>query len=234
MGKKPTNTASWRTLMRRAEGATPAEAKKLRDRAAKMRRVERAAAKKPATTGKVRKVARKSRIKPTKADVAAAQRVANGIAKQVLENTKAEARRFDAAEPIQTSIIDNWKESEAKRRADDAIAAHVRAILVEARKKKFDPEHAIAQRIGNIIGVARYEGQQEADQQHMKAMRNTHRAHTAHVVRGFLSQIVNAQQKYRDGVPGMSLSAYTVVQIAEALQAAGWSPAAAPVDFFET
>lgn len=242
MGKKPTKTASWRTLMRRAEDVnSTAEAKRLRSRAAAMRREERAQAKKgPPSAGKVRKVARKLRVKPSKADVAEAQKLANGMAKQMLRNavnTAMEGKREAGYMPPSDAIpngTNSRSTPDANMSTESTLMTHARAIVTEARTKKVDPINAIMTRLTSLTGIARYEGQRAADDEHMRAMRRMQRHHTAQVVRGFLSQVENAEQRYRDGIPTMSVSGATVAKIVDVLHAHGWTSRITPDDFIES
>lgn len=229
MGKKPTKTASWRTLMRRADNpaTTSIEAARLRTLAAKMRREERAQAKKgPPTAGKVRKVrkvARKRATKPTKSEVAEGQKLANGVSSAM------EAK----STPRGTDNFPNYGRANAGMSTESALMAHARAIVTEARTKKGDPLNAIMTRLTSLTGVARYEGQKAAENEHMRAMRRMQRHHTAQVVRGFLSQVENAEQRYRDGIPTMSVSGATVAKIVDVLHAHGWTSQTTPDDFLE-
>lgn len=249
MGKKPTKTASWRTLMRRAETAAPAEAKRLRDRAAAMRRDERNAAAAPkravakrvkASNELTRKATRKPKKVPAsvlkKLNVKQAQRDANELMGSML--SKVEARHFGANEALPSGMTSEMAAASREERRNqekaEQLAVHVRAIMTDARKRKGgEGEKAIEARIRNMIGIAVNEANMLSIRESQAAFRRMARANTAQIVRGFLAQVENAEQHYRQGIPVMSLSANTIAKIVDALNAAGWSSRDTPDGFLD-
>lgn len=257
MGKTAKKTASWRTLMRRAETAAPAEAKRLRDRAAAMRRDERKAAAAPKR--KVRKVARKlpkAKKVPVgilkKLNIKQAQRDTNKLMGSMLTNgqpdsgwtatggvpLKQEARHFGANEAVPAGMSQEMAavsrdERRAKEKAEQ-LAIHVRAILVEARKKKQNPEKAITERIRNMIGIAVHEASEQEAKVNRERSRNQRNAHTAQVVRSFLASMESYEMHHVGGIPPVvTMSGYTIARIIDALHAAGWSSEETPNAFYE-
>lgn len=194
--------------MRQAEKAnTATEAKRLRAKAADMRRELREATKtkKPV----VRKVARKKR---------------SGAVRSILSNP--------AAIPMNTAAAIRafpGKGNMTGFRGDNStlhgvnVDMHARAIITEARKKNVDPMLALTERLEQIVRVAEFEGKKLAEKQAGENALAIRRATDAKIVCAFLAGVEHIET-INHGMPTtFVVSGFTLSKIVDVLHSAGYT-----------
>jgi BMFP domain-containing protein YqiC len=217
--KKTPATASWRTLMRRADEATSTtEAKKLREQAAKLRRDERYAAKnvKHAAEAKRAAVLESGARKLPSLDLRSREERAAEAGPRgsgIVIPTRDEAKSW------------GWNVPEEPGRGEivgGEVAKLADTLAALARKK--GGTDAVQAELMRLLTLARFEGQRTAEEASTKERAAIHESQRVKVVASFMAQIDAMAQSNAGKMPKVvPVSGFVLAHLMNTLMKAGYS-----------